>query len=258
MFTTENGGIAYCGGGLFVTDAEWIHPRRCEETYEMIYMVRGTAFMEEGGAAFTLHKGDLKILRPGVFHGGLQKSTAPTSFYWHHFKLFGNESDFLPKQFLFQSFSGSGIFPEILHMELLGGKQAAEPALLYLLNKLKFSEHAESSSARLANRVLEYVRLHANALLTVEKTAEHFGYHPEYISKIVKRKFGTGLKNVIDSNVMNRANDLLDNSDFSIKEIAAMLGFREANSFVHFYKYHENITPTSYRNRNFKIHMNNR
>ncbi len=258
MLKTENGSLAYYGGGLFLTEVEWVHPCRCEETYEIIYMVRGTAFMEEGGTAFTLNKGDLKILRPGVFHSGVQKSAAPTSFYWHHFKISGNESEFLPERFLFQRFSGGGIFPEILHLETLCGRQAAEPALLYLLNKLKFSGRDESGIDRLANRVFEYVRANACASLTVEKTAAYFGYHPEYISKVVKQKFGAGLKSIIDKHIINRANDLLDNSAFSVKEIAAMLEFREANLFIHFYKYHENTTPTKYRNRNFKIHMNAR
>lgn len=239
-----------------MTEEEWIHPCRIEETYEIIYMVRGVAFMTEDGEAFTLNKGDLKILRPGLLHKGISKSTEPTSFYWHHFKILGKESDFLPEQLIFKQFSDGGVFPEILHMETLYGTQAAEPALLYLLNKLKFSKPAERSTDRLANRVFEYVRVNASASLTVEKTAEHFGYHPEYISKTVKQKYGIGLKKIMERNVISRANDLLDNSDFSVKEIAAMLGFCESNTFVHFYKYHENITPTSYRNRNYKIHIN--
>ena len=258
MLKTESGSLADFGGGLFLTEAEWIHPPRCEETYEIIYMVRGTAFMEEDGEPFTLLKGDLKILRPEIPHSGIQKSTAPTSFYWHHFKISGNETEILPERFQFQSFSGGSIFPEILHLENLCGKQAAEPALLHLLYKLKFSEYGQNGSGRLANRVYEYVRIHADASLTVEKTAAYFGYHPEYISKIVKQKFGVGLKSIIDKFIITRANELLDNSVFSVKEIAAMVGFRESNLFINFYKYHENTTPTKYRNRNFETHMNAR
>ena len=256
MLKTEKGSLTYYGGGLFLTESEWVHPCRCEETYEIIYMVRGTAFMEEGGVPFTLHKGDLKILRPGVFHSGVQKSVMPTSFYWHHFKISGNESGFLPECFLFQRFSGGGIFPEILHLETLCGKKAAEPALLHLVFTLKYSVPGQDDNQRLANRVYEYVRIHAGASLTVEKTAAFFGYHPEYLSKIVKSKFGLGLKGIIDQFIINRANELLDNSAYSVKEIAGMLEFREPNRFIHFYKYHENTTPTKYRNRNFKIHMN--
>lgn len=258
MLKTETGNLAYCGGGLFLTEVEWIHPKREEKTYEIIYMVRGTAFMEEGGTEFTLQKGDLKILRPGIVHSGVCKSVTPTSFYWHHFKISGNISEFLPERSLFQSFSGGRIFPEILHLENLCGKQAAEPALLHLLNILKITVPGQTGSERLANRVYEYVRINASAQLTAQKTAAYFGYHPEYLSKVVKQKFGVGLKSVIDKFIINRANELLDNSVYSVKEIAAMLEFREANLFINFYKYHENTTPTKYRSRNFKTHMNAR
>ena len=102
------------------------------------------------------------------------------------------------------------------------------------------------------------MRINASAQLTAQKTAAYFGYHPEYLSKVVKQKFGVGLKSVIDKFIINRANELLDNSVYSVKEIAAMLEFREANLFINFYKYHENTTPTKYRSRNFKTHMNAR
>ena len=214
--------------------------------------------MEEGGPPFKLHKGDLKILLPGVVHGGVYQSVAPTSFYWHHFEISGNISDILPERSLFQSISGGGIFPEILHLENLCGKRAAEPTLLHLLNMLKVAVPGKNGNERLANRVYEYVRINANASLTAQRTAAYFGYHPEYFSKIVKQKFGAGLKSVIDKFIISRANELLDNSVYSIKEIAAILGFRDTNLFINFYKYHENTTPTKYRNRNYKTHMNAR
>ena len=42
----------------------------------------------------------------------------------------------------------------------------------------------------------------------------------------------------------------------SVKEIAALLGFSEPNTFIHFFKYHEGISPTLYRNTYHNTHMN--
>ncbi len=256
MIETSNHSLTYCGGGLFTTTLPWVHPARTEETYEIIYMIRGTAYMEENGNPVTLEKGDLKIFSPHVPHKGIQESTPPTEFYWHHFKLGGDADTFLPQERLFRGVSG-GVFPEMLHLENLAGKEAAEPALLYFLTNLKHTSD-NSNKNRLANRIYEWARINADATLTVEKTAAHFGYHPEYISKLIKSSFGTGLKNILDSFILLRAKDLLDNSSYSVKEIAGILGFRDANLFVNFFKYHESTTPTKYRNRNFRIHMNAR
>ncbi|MBQ4086711.1 MAG: AraC family transcriptional regulator [Clostridia bacterium] len=248
--------LSYAGGGLFTTTLPWVHPERTEKTYEIIYMTKGVAHMEENGEPFTLEKGDLKVLTPGLPHRGTKESLPPTEFYWHHFHFSGDLSAYLSGQTLFRGIS-SGVFPEILHLENISGKDAAEPALLYLLSTLMHQAENKEHN-RLANRVLEWTRINADASLTVSGVAKHFGYHPDHLSRLVKAHSGVGLKDVLDGFIITRAKDLLDNSTYSVKEIADMLGFRDANLFVNFYKYHENTTPTRYRCRNSGIHMNAR
>lgn len=254
MLESEHFSFSYCGGGLFSTTLPWSHPERTETTYEIIYVTQGAVHLEEKGEAFTLQKGDLKILSPEISHCGTQISEPPTSFYWMHFHLSGDVDAVLPETRIFRDVT-SGLFPEILHLENLAGKSSAEPALLHLLTLLRHTTATDSKN-RLANRVHEWVRVHASADLTAQKTASHFGYHPEYISKLMKNSFGVPLKSVINNFIILRANHMLDDSFYSVKEIAAILCFKDANAFSHFYKYHTGTTPMKYRNRNFKIHMN--
>ena len=42
----------------------------------------------------------------------------------------------------------------------------------------------------------------------------------------------------------------------SVREIALSCGFEDENLLAKFFKYHEKITPSMYRNRYFHIHMN--
>ena len=42
------------------------------------------------------------------------------------------------------------------------------------------------------------------------------------------------------------------------QEIALQCGFDDENKFVKFFKYHEGITPTQFRNRFFHVHMNSK
>ena len=254
MLQTDHFSLSYQGGGFFTTTLPWTHPPRTEETYELIYMTKGIAYMEENGVPFTLEKGDLKILSPHLSHSGIAESLPPTEFYWHHFSVSGDVDALLPETRLLRNIPAD-VLPEILHLESLSGLEAAEPALLYFLTNLRHLTPIGDRD-RLANRILEWVRINASATLTAKKVSAHFGYHPDYISRAVKNECGTGIKQVIDRYILARANDLLDNSTYSVKEISAVLGFKDANLFVNFYKYHKGITPTRYRNRNFKIHMN--
>ncbi len=259
MISTDSYKLTNCGGGLFSTKNVWIHPPRTEKTFEIIYMVKGKAHFEENRREFTLSTGQLTILYPDTFHRGTRVSEPPTSFYWQHFSLDSPQSLGIPQGHIFDSFSGAWIFPEMLHLEQLCGKEAAEPAIAHLLNCLETNARTQKGdAARLANVVCEWVRANTDAKLTVSAVANHFGYNPEYLSKLAKAYCGASLKNIIYSALITRANDLLDNSEFSIKEISAFLSFDSANAFVNFYKYHQNISPAKYRNRHFKTHINAR
>ena len=100
------------------------------------------------------------------------------------------------------------------------------------------------------------IRDSVDAKLTVNKVAEHFRFNPEYISKLMKKSYGSTLKGIINQFLISRAKDLLCNTNLNVSEIAAMLGFSDCTAFVNYFKYHENTTPTKYRNIYSKTHMN--
>ena len=52
----ENVDISYKFSGLFLTNEEWIHPKRKIDTYEIIYMQQGTAFIQEEGTSYILKR----------------------------------------------------------------------------------------------------------------------------------------------------------------------------------------------------------
>ena len=62
--------ISYKGGGLFSTTEKWSHPIRCEATYEIIYILKGTVFLFEGEEKYELSEKNLIVLKKGVTHGG--------------------------------------------------------------------------------------------------------------------------------------------------------------------------------------------
>ena len=73
-----------------------------------------------------------------------------------------------------------------------------------------------------------------------------------------KREYGYDIKSGIIKQRLAYIESLLINTDYSVKEIAAMCGFDDENNFVKFFKYHEHTTPTLFRNKFFYVHMNNR
>lgn len=238
--------------GMFTTKDAWIHPRVTEDTCEIIYVTEGTVYIEED-EKYILNKGDIIILKKGKEHFGFKESTGKTSFYWTHFKIEG----FNPDTVVIQNFSHVSLFKELLHNSStpLTPQYAKDAVLLHLLSEIASAkEKAESNT--LASSIFEWTRINVKNGLTVEKIAEHFDYNSEHISRLIKKQYGVGLKSIINNFLINKAKNYLCNTTYSVKEISDLLGFCEANTFIHFFKYHEKKSPTQYRNTYSSTHMN--
>ena len=239
--------------GLFTTTEKWIHPHRCEITTEIIYVTDGEVYLYEEDAEYCLKKGDMIILRPYIRHGGYRESISKTSFYWLHItgempnELYGVR----------QGFMGAGLFRELIDYAYRVNKNenAIKTVTNHIMLNIEETRNYENKS-KLSGEVYEWVRINADARLNVCKVAEYFGYNPEHISRIVKLEHGVGLKRLIDRFIIEKAKNLLANTTYSVKEIAFALGFKERTAFINFFKYHEKMSPTAYKNSHTEIHMN--
>ena len=247
--------MEFNGIGLFTTSKDWIHPEKNEWTTELIYVTSGDIYMYEGEEKFELSKGDLLVLKPGILHGGYKVSCGKTSFYWLHIKgdvpgeIYG----------IIKGFSGAGLFRELI--DYANRPEKNEKALRivteHILLNAEIAKEYEGKN-RLAKEIYEWVRINADSKLTVEKTAENFGYNSEHISRIVRGEYGVGLKRLIDKFLLDKAKDFLANTTYSIKEISGIMEFSDSSAFINFFKYHEKISPSEYRNSHVEIHMNMR
>ncbi|MBE6589644.1 MAG: AraC family transcriptional regulator [Ruminococcaceae bacterium] len=237
--------------GLFDTDATWIHPTVTVSTYELICVVAGSVHLFEGDETYTLEAGDSILLFPGVEHGGLSESHGRTAFYWLHFHAEDMSAWGIGKQPRLPA-NAEKTFREIMH----SAQTDMELSEVLLARMLLETRRAGEYKSKLAYEVREYIRIHAAKNLRVEGIARLFGYSGDHLSRVYREEFGHDLKEGIVRARLLHAESLLLNTTYSIKEIAAMSGFADENLFVKFFKYHEKITPRTYRNRFFHVHMN--
>ena len=71
---------------------------------------------------------------------------------------------------------------------------------------------------------------------------------PRYFSAIIKEKSGRNVLQWIVQMVITEAKQLLENSDLSIKEIAARLNFPTQSFFGKYFKQYVGVSPKEYRN----------
>lgn len=241
--------------GLFEAPGSWIHPERVERTWEIIYVVRGEVHLTQAGEPLSALPGQVLLLPPGVCHKGA-KPSENVRFYWVHFHL-KEELPFARRHF--DRFDSPALFRELLHFNNLPlpPREMVNAILVHILCQLSVQANEAESGQGVAYAAAEWIRANTSALLTVEKTAAHFGFSPDHLTRVMKSAFGAGCREMISRALMNRARSRLLNTDSYVKEIAAELDFTSDKAFIAFFKYHEGCSPRSYRQRMSQVHMNN-
>ena len=104
----------------------------------------------------------------------------------------------------------------------------------------------------------EYIRIRVDdgTDVTIDDLVAQYGYSSDHLARLYKREFGYSLKSGIVKLKLNRIKSLLSSTNYSIVEIAQQCGFEDDNSFIKFFKYHTNTTPSNYRNKYYKCFFN--
>lgn len=259
MIVTNNFKLEYVYSGLFSTDQTWIHPEKTEITHELIYVISGDVFIEENNQCYHLRKNDAILLKPGISHKGYLISSPPVSFYWIHFHTDNFEGLNIKSNYI-KNFTDSSLFKKLLHVANSSNypDYSQEAVLLSILNDLSSYSLSSTEDYKLIRDAAEYIRINSQSKIYIEDVASRYNLNPQYFSKLFKKYYSMGLKEYISIERMNMAKNLLCNTSYSVKEISFIMNFENENEFINYFKYHQNQSPTKFRNSLSNIHMNNK
>ena len=257
MLNSKNNYLGFEAIGEFISEEDWCHPIRSIKSYELIFVLSGTVYIFEDDEKYELKADECILLEPWKTHGGYKESSGFTSFYWFHFL-----TDFdMPFKTLTDGdfYDIKYMLKKLLHMSNTPSYDlcALDAASLLIYKELVHASSAESGNS-LVHKVAEYIRINIGKNITVTSIADYFGYSPDYLSKLFMHTFGLSAKEYITSERMKFAKNMLLTTNLSVKEISARMDFPEENNFINFFKYHEKISPSRFRNKYFNVHMNNK
>ena len=107
-------------------------------------------------------------------------------------------------------------------------------------------EHALPS--RMVDNLDKYIRENVGEEISNTEIGAIFGYHPFYVSKMLKDKKGQTLRQYIIGYRLKAAKRLLELTEKTVSEIAEETGFTDASYFTKSFKSAFGITPKEYRN----------
>ena len=120
--------------------------------------------------------------------------------------------------------------------------------LKLILLKLAESVSESALPARMVEELDNYIRENSHDEISNTEIGAIFGYHPFYVSRMLKDKKGITLRQYVIAYRFKAAKKLLELTDKSIGEIAEECGFTDSSYFAKSFKAAFGITPKEYRN----------
>ena len=106
----------------------------------------------------------------------------------------------------------------------------------------KYHEKSEKTTQNtLSDKILTY--LGNNSIYTLKEIASTFGYHPNYISKVIHDDTGKTFSYFVLKNRMEKAYMLLKNTNLSVERIAEILNYTNTSDFYKAFKKYYGHSP---------------
>ena len=263
---------------IFYTDN--IHsPLHWHYYCEILYVLSGSIRIVCNNKEIVLHKGDICYFYPLQLHGVKQDPECIEKVRYAVIK-FNIQTMNIPKAYLqnmydcFMHTTTEADFCLILHedekipsiienivteyenkklMHMLAVQSGIVALLITMARKVEKKKPENSKHSErdlLFYHILEYIDAHSAEPLEVQVLANmcHMSY--SNFAKVFRENYGRSCKEYIQYIRMNKAQDLLLNSEYDLDYIAQETGFYDCSHFIRQYKKWRGITPKQERIHN--------
>ncbi len=97
------------------------------------------------------------------------------------------------------------------------------------------------------NAVVNYVEKNYQNRISLEEVADYVNLNPQYLSRLVKKELGIGFTHYVTNLKIEKAKELLSDTDLPILNISLELSYNEPNYFCKVFKKIVGMTPMEYR-----------
>jgi AraC family transcriptional activator of pobA len=240
--------------------------------HSCLFLTSGTARMRIGPELYTLHPGEVLLVRTGQVHS-FEPGDVNTGFICRFTTDFlvgapGPSQGLTPlallqvwRNPLVRLPAQTATFVEQGLQRLLVEYQAYQVQhpdlvrayLLALLQELSLQESAASeppnTAVSLTNRFKQLVTESLGTVVRISDYAALLHVTPNYLTKCVRTATGKSPIKWLEESRVLEAKVLLFQSEFSISDIALQVGVADASYFSRFFKQHVGITPQAFRSQ---------
>ncbi|AOM83413.1 helix-turn-helix domain-containing protein [Salisediminibacterium beveridgei] len=259
-----------------------VHFKRQFDVFDLIYVFSGTLYMKENDQILTIHAGEYAILTPGKTHEGVKPCEEDTHIAWIHFEFplsfsvtgesLSGWSDILtsaatytePERYqlrlpVHSQVTIREVFESKLS-DLFERNESSDVAVRMRQQTLFFDVLLElqqqvitlpSAAQEVAEQSIVFIRQHyKDNQLSVKKMASILLFHPDYISRSIKKVTGLTAVQYMNQVRINHAKRLLHEGIHDLSTVSVACGFSDSAYFSRVFKRSEGISPGQYRRMN--------
>ena len=224
----------------------------------LLYCMEGRGFAEIDGRVMLVNQGEAVLLLPGAARVYGADAEAPWSLIWVNFT--GRVTEFLRERLdisgegavLRQNLRGAGPLLEQMLDVLSGGQDLmrrleAASCLQLVLLRMTAANLSAGAQRQYVERAKEHLLAHIEEETTLQELANAAGVSKFYLARIFKAHFGTSPMEYLRGVRMQRACDLLLETDLPIKEIGRQLSYHSSYHFAQCFRQYAGCNPSDFR-----------
>ena len=239
------------------------------EHLELLYFTEGKCEVIVDGKVHSAEAGDLVIVNGGQIHSFVDKREEAGYFCVLIYPDFFRDIDFAGTHLasfvpgdpfvgecidqMYKEATESAVGSDML-VKSLAYRLIAHLERSYLVERLseEAQERKQATLSRL-NTILDYVAENYNHPLSTRDLAAILYLSEGYFCRFFKAATGKGAVEYINEYRIKRAVALLENTDLPFSEIAAAVGFEDANYFSRAFRRVKGESPSEYRKKTREI-----
>lgn len=224
------------------------------------YIIRGNVYIDFDGNTYTAHEGDVYIIKQGIMANYYTKDDEKAE------KIFVSMKGRLLDK-LFEAYdltdsviiSHCNVEDEIrkIHSVLYTANDSPEATYklsLYvheIIMKISMAKQTAdfqfNPGSQLVDSLKSYIDSGLHFNVSLKRLAKHFKASEKYLIYIFKKKYGISPYAYLIKMRIRTAEQMLTDTNLTVKEIAAKLSFSDSNYFSNAFKKHTGMSPKNYR-----------
>lgn len=127
---------------------------------------------------------------------------------------------------------------------------AYKKAVFAVRNKSFLSQEQQEGGSAIISRAIKFCKNNLSSDLTLDILAEHVRMNKSYFSYLFKKETGENFWRYVTNLKLEKAKELLMETNLKSYEIAAMVGYRNASHFGKVFKEYIGLTPSEFKEKN--------